>query len=157
MHTTASPTEQVVVDVTGWTEDHRAELLAAINHVRAKLEAPVSTDNDHGWTKDALTTLLSRLTVGRGAVQAKAFTTAIDNGGEISRDEVYDIGEYDQTRSLKGFTRPVNRLVQAMRDNNEIPEDAIDPFAPIYDNKIKGYQQARGFRVPPEIVKLYNE
>lgn len=69
---------------------------------------------------------------------------------------MFEIGGYKPGRQLKGFTRPVNRIVKKMRDNGEIGEDAIDPFTPVYPVGT-GYAQAQKFRVPACIVALWTE
>ena len=84
-------------------------------------------------------------------------TRAIENGGSVTREETYELGGYEPTRSLKGFTRPVNRATLALRDSGDLPEDAEELLGPIYDMSVKSYQRAKGFRIPLEIVKLYSE
>jgi hypothetical protein len=84
-------------------------------------------------------------------VLAQAFDAALAAGGYVTREQVYKIGNYPATRSLKGLTRPINRIVTAMRANGEIPNDAIDPFVPVFDQESG---RAIGFRIPPEIVAL---
>ncbi|MEU8422158.1 hypothetical protein AB0C15_14910 [Micromonospora sp. NPDC048835] len=156
----AAPREQVVVDVTGWASHHRDALMSAINDVVDVVVKVTEADDyneDHGWTKAALTRLLSRLSVERGWVVAKAFEAAVANGGFVSRETVYELGGYDPSRQLKGFTRPIKRIAQLMRDRGEIASDAINPFYPDYDPNVAGYQPARGFIVPSTLVALYSE
>jgi hypothetical protein len=151
----ARPQLLVTVDVTNWSEGQRSQLMTAIDEVRGQVAGPsIVEETKHGWTKEAFDTLLSRLAVGKGPVQAKAITAAIGNGGDVTREEIFELGEYQPGRKLKGFTRPIRRIVQQMRDAGEIPTDAIVPFSPVYDPTIKGYQQARRFRVPRAIVEL---
>jgi hypothetical protein len=154
----ARPQLLVTIDVTNWREGQRNQLMAAIDEVREQVaSAPIVEETGHGWTKKALDTLLSRLAVGNGAVQAKAIAIAIANGGEVTREQIFELGEYSPGRKLKGFTRPVNRIARQMRNAGEVSAEAINPFLPVYDPTIKGYQQAKRFRVPHAIVKLWNE
>ena len=51
----------------------------------------------------------------------------------------------------------MNRATLSLRDSGELPEDAEELLEPIYDTSVRGYQRARGFRVPLEIVKLFSE
>jgi len=67
---------------------------------------------------------------------------------------VYELGGYPEDRQLKGFTRPANRATQALRDSGDLPDEAEELLEAIYDLNIKGYQQAKGFRVPQELVAL---
>ncbi len=106
-----------------------------------------------GWTAEALDMLLRRLAY-EAPVQEATIRFAAKNGGFIGRDEVYRIGEYDASRQLKGFTRPVNRLVQDLRDSGAIPEEAVDVLVPVYDEGTHGFGWVDGFRVPSEIVSL---
>ena len=39
---------------------------------------------------------------------------------------------YDSSRSLKGFTRPVNRVTLALRDSGDLPEEADELLEPLY-------------------------
>lgn len=112
-------------------------------------------DEPTGWTREALDVLLRRLSV-QAPVQEATIRFAADQGGFIGRDDVYRLGEYEPTRQLKGFTRPVNRLVQELRDSGDIPEGAADVLAPVYDRGTHGFGWADGFRVPNEIVALLN-
>jgi hypothetical protein len=154
----APPQLVVAIDVTNWSEGQRSRLMTAIDGVLDQIaDAPIAEDTEHGWTKKALDTLLSRLAVGHGAVQAKAIRAAIENGGEVARDEIFELGGYQPGRKLKGFTRPVRRIVQQMRAAGELPAEAITPFSPVYDPTIRGYQQAKRFSVPPAIVDLWSE
>ena len=79
------------------------------------------------------------------------------HGGEVTREQIFELGEYSPGRKLKGFTRPINRIARQMRNAGEVSAEAINPFLPVYDPTIKGYQQAKRFRVPHAIVKLWNE
>ncbi|MCU7722472.1 hypothetical protein ODJ79_01975 [Actinoplanes sp. KI2] len=150
----ASFKEQIVFDVTGWTESERAELLAAHTAVQNKRAAAAAADEQAahgGWTGASRTLLLSRLTAAGANVVAQSFAAALASGGYVTRDKVYELGNYPADRVLKGFTRPINRIVAEMRASGEIPSDAVDPFVPAYD-QVTG--RAIGFRVAPEIVAL---
>jgi len=109
-----------------------------------------------GWTAEALDALLRRLAY-EAPVQEATIRLAGKNGGFISRDDVYRIGEYDPSRQLKGFTRPVNRLVQELRDSGAISDVAADVLVPVYDEGTHGFGWVDGFRVPAEIVTLLRE
>lgn len=113
-----------------------------------------SLDEASGWTRDALDVILSRL--GRVSPdQAAVVVHALEAGGYVSREAVYSICKYGPDRQLKGFTRPVNRHVQRLRDEGRISEDALDLLQPVYDNMRYGLGWVDGFRVPAEIVELY--
>jgi hypothetical protein len=106
-----------------------------------------------GWTKRLLNQLLETLS-SVGPVQEAAIRVAGRQGGYISRAELYALGEYEPERQLKGFTRPVNRLVQQLRDSAELSADATDVLLPVYDKMSYGSGWVDGFRVPAEIVEL---
>ena len=109
-----------------------------------------------GWTKSAASSLLSRLR--RSApVQAAAIEQAVQQGGYVSREEVYDLGDYEPGRQLKGFTRPVNRLAQQLRDEGQISSDAADPLLPVYDQMSHGFGWVDGFRVPDELIEVFSD
>jgi hypothetical protein len=82
----------------------------------------------------------------------KVILRAIANGGHVSRAEVYAILGRSEDQSLKGFTRPVNRVMQSFQEKNAIPANAEPLLEPIYDTSVKTYQQAQGFRVPLQVV-----
>jgi predicted nucleic acid-binding protein len=106
-----------------------------------------------GWTPRALESLLSRLST-IAPVQEATIRLAAQQDGYISREDVYVLGDYEPGRQLKGFTRPVNRLVQELRDAGELPDDAADALSPVYDKMEHGFGWVDGFQVPLEIVGL---
>ncbi len=105
-----------------------------------------------GWTRAALDELLDRLDV-EGPVQAAAIRRAAQHGGMVDRDEVYDLGDYEDTRTLRGFTRPAKRIAQEMRDRGVIPPDAVDILDAVYDPG-SNWTVAVGFRTPAQVAAL---
>jgi hypothetical protein len=75
--------------------------------------------------------------------------------GYVSREDVYRLGEHESGRTLKGFTRPVNRLVQDLREAGELPDEAADALSPVYDKMSYGFGWVDGFRTSEEIVNLF--
>lgn len=148
----------VEADVTGWTAAQREQLMQSIAEIEAQpMETALEEVEPSGWTLDLYTEAMTGL-LSRYGVQAQAINQAIKSGtGFVSREEVYQIGGYPASRSLKGFTRPVNRIAERLTESGKLPEDAEDLLVPDYDTTLKGYQRARGFRVPMEIVKILRE
>ena len=97
-----------------------------------------------------------RLFQGNRPVQAKVIHAAANNGGECDRETVYELGDYDEARSLKGFTRPVNRIMKEMQANGDLPIDTADPMKPIYDHENPSFQRAQGFAMPSELAALFS-
>ena len=148
----------ISTDVTDWPPAQREELLKTIRAYQARF-ASSDVDDDvesTGWTKDAYYQAIKSL-LGSHFVQANVINEAIRNGGVIDRAQVYELAEYPESRSLKGFTRPVNRQMTQLVDSGVLPEEAADLLEPIYDPEVKGFQRAKGFRVPAEIVNLIRD
>lgn len=159
------PLTRIEFDVSTWPSASIAELMALAKRLDAASRGPRSSlpcsEASHrrvegGWTVVALGELLSRLKVSNGVVQAEAIRVALDNGGQVDRAEVYTIGGYGPDRSLKGFTRPINRIVEQMKTDGLLPADAVPPFKPDYDEDIASYQRAPSFVVAKELLELWN-
>jgi hypothetical protein len=152
------PRELITVEVTGYSQHERSIILNAISEAQAALHmARPDETGPSGWTKNAYDKALLKLAGSRADVQIQVVKRAIENGGSITRAEVFELGGYPTDRQLKGFTRPANRVTQELRDSGDLPEDADELLDPIYDMAAKGYQQAKGFRVPSELVRLNAE
>ncbi len=105
-----------------------------------------------GWSARTLGQLLERLD-SEGPVQAEVIRLAADRDGFVSRDAVYELGNYDEDRTLRGFTRPTSRLAEEFRERGLIDADAIDVLSAVYDPDFSPVQAA-GFRVPEQIVNI---
>lgn len=106
---------------------------------------------DQGWGSANVLRAISELPV----ETRKVVVRAIENGGHITRAEVYEVLRRAPDQSLKGFTRPVNRLTESLLSRGEITGAAEPLLHPIYNQKSKTYQQAQGFHVPVQVVHLY--
>ncbi|MFD5089804.1 hypothetical protein ACFWMR_04345 [Amycolatopsis thailandensis] len=62
---------------------------------------------------------------------------------------MYEIGGNEDTHFLKGITRPVKRIIKAMKESGELPQDASDLLTPIYDG-----MTAVRFEVPDGLAVL---
>ena len=156
----------VTVDITNWPTTARMELMELIGRIEAPLQGHQAADTapalpeeveQSGWNKEAYTDVLAKL-LSRHHVQVAVIFEAIKNGtGYITRERVYELGNYPETRSLKGFTRPVNRLTAEATEAGLLPEDADDLLTPDYDPNVTSFQRAKGFIVPMEVVKMANQ
>lgn len=107
---------------------------------------------DHGWGR------VQNLQEVIGSLRSetrKVVLRAIQNGGHVTRDEVYELLERDKTQSLKGFTKPAASLMERLISSGELPRSARPLLEPIYKQS-KTYQQAQGFVVPLQVVSLLN-
>lgn len=131
--------------------DVREESLRDVERV----ERFASSRDLGGWTPHAVQQLMERL--GREApVQADAIRRAATQGGFVSREEVYNLGGYEATRTLRGFTRPANRLAQEFRDRGVIPLTAVDILEAVYDPTFS-WVTARGFRIPQQLASMIGD
>lgn len=149
-----SPRLVLDIDVTDLTDEARVDFTEEVAHLLQKYRSQADTEGAEqdslGWDCDTLEQALTLLERDGGWVQAKVIRRALENGGYASRDEVYELGEYEPNRMLRGFTRPVNRIVARMKESGQIPEGAANLLEPVYDSGV----QAGGFRVPRELVDL---
>jgi hypothetical protein len=156
----------ITLDISDWPTPARVELMELTGRIEAQLKghqpaadtAPAVPEEvePSGWNKDAYTDVIGKL-LSRHHVQVAVIFEAIKNGtGYVTRERVYDLGSYPDNRSLKGFTRPVNRLTAEAVEAGLLPEDADDLLTPDYDPNVTSFQRAKGFIVPMEVVKMAN-
>ncbi|QBY56458.1 hypothetical protein [Cupriavidus oxalaticus] len=80
---------------------------------------------------------------------------AADNGGHVSREEVFHLIERDDDKSLRGFTRPAVALTEKLKKAGELGEDFKELLKPVY-KKSKSFQSAQGFVIPLQVVRMLN-
>jgi hypothetical protein len=108
-----------------------------------------------GWDVPTATRFLELLEWGGRPVQAAVIRAAAAAGGRISRAEVYNIGAFGPERKLKGFTRPINRVVNEMQLAGDLAVDAVSPLEPVYDPGRTSFHQAKGFSLPPAVAAVF--
>lgn len=106
-----------------------------------------------GWTVNALTLLMVRLNA-EASVQADAIRLAVSQSGFVSREQVYELGGYSPQRSLRGFTRPINRIAQFVKDLGLAGEDAVDILWTVYNEDSPEFGWAAGFRIHAEVLPV---
>jgi len=109
-----------------------------------------------GWTSRGLQAIMKGLDANY-PVQAAVIRMAAQRNVVVGRDDVYDIGEYDANRSLRGFTRPVRRITQELKDEGVVDEVAEELLSPVYDDDTVSWQQAQGFSVPTYLLPLLRD
>jgi PIN like domain len=108
---------------------------------------------DGGWNTDSIVALLNQLG-DEAPVQEAAITHAAYARGFINREKVYEIGDYPTSRSLRGFTRPINRIAQLFREEGRIHESAVDLLNAVYDQWSDNPSAAIGFELNSQVVPL---
>jgi PIN like domain len=102
------------------------------------------------WTRDALLALLDRLDI-EAPVQSAALRIAITSGvGTVSREKVYELGDYSDDRMLRGFTRPFRRLTETLQEEGRVPRGVPSILVARYPDGVK----ASFFAVPPEVAGM---
>ncbi len=94
------------------------------------------TDVQVPWTSEALEALLERLD-DEAPVQAAAIRLAVQSGGRVSREQVYELGNFPNDRMLRGFTRPPVRLTTALQAEGIIPENVLPILVARYPDGVK--------------------
>lgn len=154
----------ITADVTDWPTSARTELLEIIDKLHAQTAGAAALQHSggsddfepSGWNAEAFGEIYGKLL--SYPAQCSVILRAISSGtGYVSREDVYELAKYEAGRSLKGFTRPIRRLTQQLIDKGVLTEEVDELLEPDYDESVKGYQRARGFRVPMEVVKKAHE
>jgi hypothetical protein len=146
----------VFINLASFSEAQRRRFMYGVEalHIRISAEESADSEPTTAWNLDGTNVALARLRTEGWHAQATAIETACKQGGTITREEVYGVAGYEPERSLRGFTRPVRRVCQELRDQGLVPADAADLLSAVYDEGISGYQRAGAFCVPDEIVAL---
>ncbi|MFE2045858.1 PIN-like domain-containing protein [Streptomyces sp. NPDC059477] len=120
-----------------------------------RVERIETDDEQHGgWTTFALEGLFGLL-AGEGYEDRVAVIRhAAARDGVADAKSVYDICGYHQDRTLKGFTTPVNRITNRLRELGLVPESAVRVLTAEYE---PGQSRASGFSVHRLLVPLVNE
>ena len=108
------------------------------------------SDPPEPWTAEGLDALLSRLD-DEGRIQAGAIRLAARFGGRVSREQIYELGQFPGERLLTGFTKPTARLTAALQAEGIVSEGVLPIFVARYPDGVK----ASYFSVPPEVPGLY--
>jgi hypothetical protein len=107
-----------------------------------------------GWTREVLRSFLARLAT-EAPVQDAAVRLAASQDGFVSREQVYELGNYPEVRSLRGFTRPTNRIAQQFRDEGVLPDAAVDVLLAVYNDDSPSFGWAAGFRIHEDVLGLF--
>lgn len=104
------------------------------------------------WTREAAQRLVEELDA-EGLVQGQVIMRAVSAGGAISREEVYSLAGYPETRTLRGFTRPTRRITAKLVKEGELDSSVTTPLEAVYAAGVL----ATHFRVPRELVEIFAE
>jgi len=104
------------------------------------------------WSPTGVAALLERLET-EGWEQALVIREAAAHGGQIDREEIYDLCGYDDDRMLRGFTRPAARITRDLQGVGLVAPDVEAALTPIY----AGGGMAQAFRIPAEMVTILTE
>lgn len=101
------------------------------------------------WNAKAYSAVMKRL-VNESPNQAAVISGAIERGGSIDRATIYELCQFEPTRMLRGFTKPVARHTRAVVRSGLLPSDAPELLRPSYDTG----PQADRWIVPQEVVAI---
>lgn len=104
------------------------------------------------WNAQSVRILIDRLDSGNYP-QAEMIREAARRGGEIQRADVYRIAGYPPQRTLRGLTRPSNRITAELISEDILSADVEWPFFAWYEAGVL----ATHFIVPPDVVRLLQE
>lgn len=104
------------------------------------------------WSAEPARLFMSRLATTKPKLAELVTMAVIRAGagtfGSISREEVYEVMDYDEDRSLRGFTKPIRTLLLQMVDLGEVAGEVEWPLYAWYETG----KRATEFRVPADFV-----
>lgn len=104
------------------------------------------------WTREAVDAVIVQLDVD-GYTQADVIRECIENGGRVTRERVFEIDERDESFTLRGFTKPVQRTTAELQYVGAVPLGVQPLLSAIYETGVR----TSHFEVPAEVVSLYVE
>jgi hypothetical protein len=104
------------------------------------------------WNRRAVVELLRRLEA-EGKKQADVIRFAADRGGVVTREEVYQICEYNEERMLRGFTKPAARVTLALQDEGFLDGPVEPVLTPHYDTGVTAVR----FEIPLDVVEILSD
>lgn len=114
----------------------------------------IGTSAGPGWSRNSVQRLVDELRASY-PVQSRAIHQAHTNGGYVTRDEVYYLAGYSPDRSLRGFTRPIERLTRMLEEEGLLPYYAPAALSPQYDFAATGNNKALGFELSQDFDAAY--
>jgi hypothetical protein len=81
-------------------------------------------------------------------MRAALIRTAARHNGRLERDHVYAIAEFPRDRTLRGLTRPTNRITAFLIEQGYLAEEVEYPLQAGYDHGVR----ATHFTVPLDLV-----
>jgi hypothetical protein len=100
------------------------------------------------WTEAGVTALLEALD-DEGQDQALVIRAAAASGGQIDREAIYELCDYEDDRMLRGFTRPTARITRDLQAEGIVAPDVEPALTPVYVGV-----KAAAFRIPSEMVNI---
>ncbi|MEH0824346.1 MULTISPECIES: restriction endonuclease [unclassified Micromonospora] len=116
-------------------------------HIAVEGRAERVPHDTRGWSARAAEELMTALDDSY-PIRAALIRTAARQHGRLEREQVYTIAEFTPDRTLRGLTRPTNRITAALIEQGRLPEKVEYPFQTGYDHGV----QATHFTVPPDLV-----
>ncbi|MEU8331607.1 hypothetical protein [Micromonospora sp. NPDC048839] len=152
------PSEEEVEDGAGTDAADTSFLrrnLPARPRQRERLEVPIVIEDQaervpseiRGWSLRPAEELMTVLDDSY-PMHAALIRTAARHGGRLEREQVYAIADFPPDRTLRGLTRPTNRITASLIERGRLPEEVEYPFQTGYDYGV----QATHFTVPPDLV-----
>jgi hypothetical protein len=111
----------------------------------------------HGYTVRHAQRLRRALVSDGTKLLADVLDAASVDGGFIARGRVYELAGYPDDRSLRGFTKPLRRVIEKLVENGQLPSEAAIPLEPIYDRNSEAAHQAQGFKMPEGLAEVFAE
>lgn len=111
----------------------------------------VTEAENGGWTFDTIGQFLAKLSHEGRREQEQAIRLAAMRGGFIEREIVTILGGYGEGQSLRGFSRPINRIAQEFRDQGLVPRPqsmSCRPSTTPVVGSLPAGPPASGFRQP---------
>ncbi|GAA3621556.1 hypothetical protein GCM10022223_43060 [Kineosporia mesophila] len=125
-------------------------LKAPVRHSSVVDAARVSQETaQEVWPEAAVTALIEQLD-DEGYPQADVIRQAAANGGSVSREEIFEICNFDSDRMLRGFTRPCSRITSYLKNSGVLPREVQPCLRPEFDKE----GIAKAFLIPPEMVDV---
>ena len=153
---------QLVLDISQFDSNQVAQILTFVEELGTTptegTGPVVDLDNIEptGWTLAHVEYLRTRLQERGKATQLAVFDRAIENGGYVTRAEVYAIGDYQAERRLKRWTMPFQLITDELKAEHGLPESANLAITPYYGEGT-GYRPLKAYTVAPEIVQLMHD